>query len=74
MRPRASAGCWAGDPGIRQFESRQPADTLEFSSRHAVFAATDGIWPRFYVLEARAAADPGGFPWFEEPGRASLRT
>ncbi|MFI7013719.1 hypothetical protein [Streptomyces sp. NPDC050164] len=26
------------------------------------------------VLEARVAADPGGFPWFEEPGRASLRT
>ncbi|OUD01494.1 hypothetical protein [Streptomyces swartbergensis] len=39
-----------GDPGIRRFEPRRPADPLDFSSRHAVFAATDGIWPMFYAV------------------------
>ena len=39
----------SGDPDIRCFEPRQPADTLEFSNRRAVFAATDGIWPLHYA-------------------------
>ncbi|MFC8146392.1 hypothetical protein ACFUKV_32350 [Streptomyces paradoxus] len=39
-----------GDPGIRRFEPRQPSDSLEFSNREAVFAATDGIWPMFYAV------------------------
>ena len=40
----------SGDPGIGLFEPRQPADSLEFSSRHAVFAAVDGIWPVYYAI------------------------
>jgi hypothetical protein len=40
----------SGDPGIGQFEPRQPADSLEFSNRRAVFAATDGIWPIYYAV------------------------
>lgn len=40
----------SGDPGIEQFEPRQPADSLEFSNRRAVFAATDGIWPIYYAV------------------------
>lgn len=40
----------SGDPGIERFEPRQPDDTLEFSSRRAVFAATDGIWPMYYAI------------------------
>lgn len=40
----------SGDPGIERFEPRQPYDTLEFSSRRAVFAATDGIWPMYYAI------------------------
>lgn len=40
----------SGDPGIGLFEPRQPADPLEFSSRCAVFAAVDGIWPMYYAI------------------------
>lgn len=40
----------SGDPDIAQFEPRQPADTLDFSNQHAVFAATDGIWPMYYAI------------------------
>ncbi|KOG42472.1 hypothetical protein [Streptomyces resistomycificus] len=40
----------SGDPDIGRFEPRQPADTLEFSNRRAVFAATDGIWPMYYAI------------------------
>lgn len=40
----------SGDPGIELFEPRQPDDELEFSNRHAVFAATDGIWPMYYAI------------------------
>jgi hypothetical protein len=40
----------SGDPGIELFEPRQPDDTLDFSNRRAVFAATDGIWPMFYAV------------------------
>lgn len=40
----------SGAPNIGQFEPRQPADTLDFSNRHAVFAATDGIWPLYYAI------------------------
>jgi hypothetical protein len=40
----------SGDPGITEFEPRQPGDDLEFSNRLAVFAATDGIWPIFYAI------------------------
>lgn len=39
----------SGDPDIRCFEPRQPGDTLDFSNRRAVFAATDGIWPLHYA-------------------------
>jgi len=44
----------SGDPGIVEFEPRQPADNLEFSNRNAVFAATDGIWPMYYAILDRA--------------------
>lgn len=40
----------SGDLGIEVFEPRQPADSLEFSNRRAVFAATDGIWPVYYAI------------------------
>jgi hypothetical protein len=40
----------SGNPVIHQFEPRQPADSLEFSNRRAVFAANDGIWPMFYAI------------------------
>lgn len=40
----------SGDPGIQSFEPRQPDDTLEFSNRRGVFAATDGIWPMYYAI------------------------
>jgi hypothetical protein len=40
----------SGEPGIGQFDPRQPGDTLEFSNRRAVFAATDGIWPMYYAI------------------------
>lgn len=40
----------SGNPGIELFEPRQPADTLEFSNRRAVFAAADGIWPVYYAI------------------------
>lgn len=39
----------SGDPDITCFEPRQPGDTLDFSNRRAVFAATDGIWPLHYA-------------------------
>lgn len=39
----------SGDADIPCFEPRQPADTLDFSNRRAVFAATDGIWPMPYA-------------------------
>jgi hypothetical protein len=39
----------SGDPDITCFEPRQPADTLDFSNRRAVFAATDGIWPMHFA-------------------------
>lgn len=39
----------SGDPDITWFEPRQPEDTLDFSNRRAVFAATDGIWPLHYA-------------------------
>lgn len=42
-------------PEIQRFEPRQPDDTLEFSNRHAVFAATDGIWPIFHATLDREA-------------------
>lgn len=44
----------SGDPDIGCFEPRQPGDTLEFSNRRAVFAATDGIWPLHYATLDRA--------------------
>jgi hypothetical protein len=40
----------SGDPLIRRFEPRQPDDSLDFSNRRAVFAATDGIWPLYYAI------------------------
>lgn len=40
----------SGNPDIERFEPRRPADPLEFSNRHAVFAATDGIWPMYYAI------------------------
>lgn len=40
----------SGGPGIELFEPRQPADSLEFSNRRAVFAAVDGIWPVYFAV------------------------
>jgi hypothetical protein len=40
----------SGDPGIALFEPRQPDDELEFSSRRAVFAAADGLWPMYFAI------------------------
>lgn len=44
----------SGAADIERFEPRQPDDSLEFSNRLAVFAATDGIWPMFYAVLDRA--------------------
>ena len=40
----------SGDPSIERFEPRQPDDSLDFSNRHAVFAAVDGVWPMYYAV------------------------
>lgn len=40
----------SGDPDITRFEPRLPGNTLDFSNRRAVFAATDGIWPLHYAI------------------------
>lgn len=40
----------SGDPGITEFQPRQPEDLSEFGGQLAVFAATDGIWPMFYAI------------------------
>ncbi|MBN6039897.1 hypothetical protein [Amycolatopsis sp. 195334CR] len=40
----------SGNPGITEFVPRRPPDLTEFGSRHAVFAAADGIWPMFYAI------------------------
>ena len=45
----------SGDPGIGVFEPRQPADSLEFSNRCAVFGAVDGLWPMYYAILDRAS-------------------
>ncbi|MEY9928939.1 hypothetical protein ABH926_003579 [Catenulispora sp. GP43] len=47
---RGPGAARSGDPGIARFEPRQPDDTLEFSSRRAVFAAADGLWPMYYAV------------------------
>jgi hypothetical protein len=44
----------SGDPHLTQMQPRQPDDVLDFSNRHAVFAATDGIWPIFYAVLDRS--------------------
>ncbi|WP_069761925.1 hypothetical protein [Streptomyces sp. LUP47B] len=40
----------SGDPAISRFEPRQPHDSSEFGNRHAVFAASDGLWPMYYAI------------------------
>lgn len=40
----------SGNPGITEFEPRQPRDFTEFGGRRAVFASTDGVWPMFYAI------------------------
>lgn len=45
----------SGNADIERFEPRQPDDPLDFSSRLAVFAATDGIWPMYYAILDRAS-------------------
>ncbi|MFI7122762.1 hypothetical protein [Amycolatopsis sp. NPDC049868] len=46
----------SGDPDIAEFVPRRPPDITDFGSRHAVFAAADGIWPMFYAILDRDSA------------------
>lgn len=48
-----------GKPDITIFEPRQPDDASEFGSRHAVFAAMDGIWPMYFAILDRDQYDIG---------------
>ena len=43
----------SGRPGIAEFRPRQPTDVEEFGSRHAVYAASDGIWPIYFAIVDR---------------------
>lgn len=43
----------SGDPALARLEPRQPSDPLEFSDRHAVFGAADGIWPLYFAVVDR---------------------
>jgi hypothetical protein len=66
--PRWQFLCWltetkdvllhgSGNPDIREFEPRRPADTSEFGGRNAVFAASGGIWATFFAVVNRAVAN-----------------
>jgi hypothetical protein len=43
-------------PGIAEFRPRQPTDVDEFGSQHAVYAASDGIWPIYFSIVDRTRA------------------
>jgi hypothetical protein len=43
-------------PDIAEFRPRQPTDVDEFSSQHAVYAASDGIWPIYFAIVDRTRA------------------
>jgi hypothetical protein len=40
----------SGNPHLTALEPRQPNDVLEFSNRHAIYAASDGIWPIYFAI------------------------
>jgi hypothetical protein len=40
-------------PDIAEFRPREPTDVDEFSSQHAVYAASDGIWPIYFAIVDR---------------------
>jgi hypothetical protein len=42
-----------GDPGIEQFEPREPVDFAPFGRQRAVFATSDPIWAMFYAIVDR---------------------
>ncbi len=42
-----------GDPRIARFEPRQSNDVGEFGNRRAVYAASDGIWAKFFAITDR---------------------
>ena len=43
----------SGNPDIPEFRPRRPVDVDEFSSQHAVYAASDGVWPICFAIVDR---------------------
>ncbi|HLL64095.1 MAG TPA: hypothetical protein VK401_13675 [Propionibacteriaceae bacterium] len=43
----------SSDPDIEEFRPRQPVDVDEFSRQHAVYAASDGVWPIYFAIVDR---------------------
>lgn len=44
----------SANPGITQFEPRQPHDLEAFGAQNAVYAADDGVWPMYFAIVDRA--------------------
>jgi hypothetical protein len=40
----------SGNPAIERFEPRQPLDNTVFGNQHAVYAASDGLWPMYFAI------------------------
>jgi hypothetical protein len=40
----------SGNPSIARFEPRQPLDNTVFGNQHAVYAASDGLWPMYFAI------------------------
>ena len=47
----------SGDPDVPEFRPRRPVDVDEFSSQHAVYAASDGVWPIYFAIVDRTRVD-----------------
>lgn len=43
----------SGNPDIAEFRPRRPVDVDEFSRQHAVYAASDGVWPIYFAIVDR---------------------
>lgn len=43
----------SSDPDIAEFRPHRPVDLDEFSRRHAVYAASDGVWPIYFAIVDR---------------------
>lgn len=43
----------SSNPDISEFRASRPVDVDEFSSQHAVYAASDGVWPIYFAVVDR---------------------